>query len=654
MIMCGIAGFIDSKPFRSQAVLGDYVQRMVNALVHRGPDDIGLWTDPKYGIALGFRRLSILDLSQHGHQPMVSTCGRYVLVFNGEIYNFKALREELIQRGSREFRGHSDTEVLLAAIGEFGLRKAIEKCNGMFALALWDRQECTISLVRDRMGEKPLYYGWTKDSFIFASELKAFTKHPDFDNEIDQDVLALYLRHSYVPCPYSIYKHVYKLPPGTLLTLSTNNLTTDVSPDPFWSLQSVVEEGRLAPYSMDHVEAIDELDNLLRDSIKLRMVADVPIGAFLSGGIDSSTVVALMQAQNSHSVKTFTIGFEEAGFDEAKYAKVVARELGTDHTELYLSSKEAQDIIPKLPILYDEPFGDASQIPTFLIAQLAKRNVTVSLSGDGGDELFAGYNRYFWCLRLWNSLQRIPPFLKRGLSKGIKTLHPHQWDFLFAKFDRLLPASLKQRNPSDKIYKFAELLDSQTPEEMHYKLISIWKDPSILIPQANEPLTAFTHRESWPSLSDFVQRMMYLDSITYLSEDILTKVDRASMGVSLEVRIPLLDHRVVEFAWKLPLSMKFHNGKGKWLLRQVLYKYLPPKLVERPKMGFGVPIDSWLRHSLREWAESLLDSQRIKREGFLDPDPIQRKWNEHVLGVRDWQYPLWNVLMFQSWLESQR
>lgn len=647
--MCGIVGFWNLSRHLSKDQLQAITQQMSSKLLHRGPDDGGNWADAEMGIALGHRRLAIVDLSSEGHQPMVSANGRYVIVFNGEVYNFLELRRQLESQGHK-FRGHSDTEVMLAGFNQWGLDEAIKRFNGMFAFALWDRQERVLHLGRDRLGEKPLYYGWIGQTFLFGSELKALKAHPNFQDEINRDALALYLRYSYVPAPYSIYKGIYKLPPGTILTW--NGVDTHTTPVPYWSAKKTAELGVADPFIGSEHEAVAQLDALLKDAVGLRMVADVPLGAFLSGGIDSSTVVALMQAQSRQPVKTFTIGFHEDAHNEAHHAKAIAKHLSTDHTELYVTPKEALAVIPKLPILYDEPFSDCSQIPTFLVSQLARQYVTVSLSGDGGDELFAGYNRYFWCRSIWQKIGWMPIVLRKTAANVLTSLSPQKWDESFVHFNALAPLKLRQNSYGDKIHTLAKILTVPDPETMYMNLVSSWKEPEALVIGGYEPPTTLKDHSSWALLADFTQRMIYLDTVTYLPDDILVKVDRASMGVSLEGRIPLLDHRVVEFAWRVPLDMKIRSGQGKWLLRQVLYKYVPKELVDRPKMGFGVPIDSWLREPLRDWAEALLDETRLQKEGFLNPQPIRQKWVEHLSGKRNWQYYLWDVLMFQAWLDE--
>ena len=647
--MCGITGFWNLSTDLNGEEIHNIVQQMLLPLLHRGPDSGGVWADESMGIALGHRRLAIVDLSPEGHQPMLSANGRYAIVFNGEIYNFLALRQELTEYGHK-FRGHSDTEIMLAGFSQWGVEGAIERFNGMFAFALWDRQERLLHLGRDRLGEKPLYYGWMGQTILFASELKALKAYPDFPTEINRDALRLFVRYHYVPAPYSIYKGIYKLPPATVLTW--NGTATHPAPVPYWSAKEVAEFGVANPFTGSEQEAIDQMEALLRDAVGLRMVADVPLGAFLSGGIDSSTVVALMQAQSSQPVKTFSIGFYEDKYNEAPYAKAVAQHLKTDHTELYLTAKDALAVIPKLPSLYDEPFSDDSGIPTFLVSQMAREYVTVSLSGDGGDELFGGYNRYFSSDRIWQKVGSIPKTLRQIVGSALTSLSPQTWNRILANFNTLLPAIFKKSSPGDKLHLIAEFLAVSDREEIYRSLVSHWKTPEALVIGASEPTTKLSDRQHWADVPSFLESMMYLDTVTYLPDDILVKLDRASMGVSLEGRIPFLDHRVVELAWRIPLSMKIRGNQGKWLLRQILERYVPKDLIERPKAGFGVPIDSWLRDPLRDWAESLLDEKRLQKEGFFNSHLIHQKWAEHLSGDRDWQYDLWDVLMFQAWLEE--
>ncbi len=648
--MCGIVGIRDESGVDARAA----VEAMTATLVHRGPDDSGVWVDAAAGVALGHRRLSILDLSSAGHQPMSSHCGRYVIVFNGEIYNHVDIRKELeASDPAVRWRGHSDTEVMLAAFEHWGVEAALARFNGMFAFALWDRREHVLHLARDRFGEKPLYYGWMGDTFLFGSELKALKAHPAWRGEIDRGAVALYMRYSYIPAPYSIYRGIRKLLPAHVLSIPLANGKRETPQSrAYWSAKAVAEAGVRQPFTGNEAEAVESLDVLLRDAVALRTEADVPLGAFLSGGIDSSTVVALMQAQSVRPVRTFSIGFFEAGYNEAEHAKAVAKHLGTEHTELYVTAAEAMAVIPQLPEIYDEPFADSSQIPTFLVSQMTRQHVTVALSGDGGDELFGGYNRYLWGRDIWRKLGWMPKSARVAMAHGLAALSPQGWDRIFAIMEPVLPRRLRARLPGDKLHKLAGILACSSPEEMYRGLVSHW-DPVSVVLGASEPPTALTDHAQCADVPDFTQRMMFLDLVSYLPDDILAKVDRASMAVSLEARVPLLDHRVAEFAWTLPLVMKIRDGQGKWLLRQVLYKYVPKELIERPKMGFGMPIDAWLRGPLREWAENLLDESRLKKEGFFNPGAVHEKWNEHLNGGRNWAYHLWNVLMFQTWLESQ-
>lgn len=644
--MCGITGFW-AKPESPEAALRSLISTMTETLYHRGPDDAGVWTDAASGAALGFRRLAIVDLSPRGHQPMTSESGRFEIVFNGEVYNFASLRLELDKLG-HHFRGGSDTEVILAAVEEWGLTAAVQRFVGMFAIALWDRELRQLHLVRDRLGIKPLYYGWFDGTFMFGSELKALVAHPAFRAEIDRDALTLYMRHGYVPSPYSIYQGVHKLPPGCILTLQSHDQDL-AQPQPYWSAQDVALAGARNPFAGSRADAVATLDELLREAVGLRMIADVPLGAFLSGGIDSSTVVALMQAQSSRPVKTFTIGFHEDGYDEAAHAAAVSKHLGTDHTSLVVTPGEARDVIPLLPWMYDEPFADSSQIPTFLVSQLARRHVTVSLSGDGGDELFGGYNRYFWGDAIWRRIGWAPRSARSLGGRALTTLSAETWDRSLSRMQPVLPRKLRQQSPGDKLHKLAEVLSVETSEELYLGLVSQWRDPQSVVIDGREPATVLTNRSQWAGLPAFAKRMMYLDLVSYLPDDILAKVDRASMATSLEARVPLLDHRVVEFAASVPIEMNITGTQGKGLLRDVLHQYVPRELMERPKMGFGVPIDAWLRGPLREWAEDLLEPTAMHQDGFFNPAPIQQKWREHLSGTRNWQYHIWTVLQFQAW-----
>lgn len=622
---------------------------MAAVLRHRGPDAGGTWIDPAAGIGFGHRRLAVIDLTPNGSQPMASESGRFVIVFNGEIYNFEDLRPELVARGHR-FRGRADTEVLLAAIEEWGLEEALRRAVGMFALALWDRTEKVLRLARDRIGEKPLYFGWADGVFLFGSELKALRAYPAWRGEIDRAALTLYLRYNYVPAPYSIYRGIRKLLPGSILTVSANDgqlNSRTLTPTAYWSMSAVTRAGEANPFCGDEQEAEERLEVLLKESIRGQMLADVPVGVFLSGGIDSSAIVALMQSQSERPVKTFTIGFQEETYDEATYARAIAHHLGTDHHELYVMPEDALKVIPRLPDIYDEPFADASQIPTFLVCELARKQVTVSLSGDGGDELFGGYNRYSWGRKIWRSIGWMPKTMRKSAAALLSVASHKQGGAILDLVAGILPHAYRVPQPSDKLQKLAEILTVNGPDEMYRRLISHWKNPAAIVIGGSESLRL----GGQVRLADLTHQMMFEDTVKYLPDDILVKVDRAAMAVSLETRIPILDHRIIAFAWSLPISMKIRRGKSKWLLRQVLHRYVPRQYVERPKTGFGVPIDGWLRGPLRDWAETLLDEGRLRKEGFFDPAPIRTKWLEHCAGHRNWQYYLWDILMFQAWFE---
>jgi asparagine synthase (glutamine-hydrolysing) len=646
--MCGFVGVIS----KNRTMLAhDQITQMTNAIRHRGPDDAGIWSDEACCIALGHRRLSVVDLSQAGQQPMRSHTGRYVIVFNGEIYNHLKLRSHL---KNHDWVGGSDTETLLAAIEKWGIKKAIERCIGMFAFAIWDTKKRELILGRDRLGEKPLYYGWQGKGknacFLFGSELKTFKAHSGFVSEIDRNTLCLYMRYGYIPAPYSIYQGIYKLLPGCLLTVS------DEKPNPvietYWSVNDVALNGLSTQLDGSAADIADELETLLMSSISQQVIADVPIGAFLSGGVDSSIVVSLMQAQSSQPVKTFTIGFDEQGYNEASYAREIAQHLGTDHTELYVTSQQAMEVIPNLPNIYCEPFSDSSQIPTFLVSKLARQEVTVSLSGDGGDELFGGYNRHVFTHQKWGGISHLPIGLRSIVASGIQCLSPNTWNKLSKPVQALMANKYQLSNIGEKLHKGAKILSVKNSDDLHLMLLTHW-NPSDVVLNGSEPM--LSHKDSSLNLNglDDLQKMMMQDTMGYLPDDILVKVDRAAMAVSLESRVPFLDHRVVEFAWRIPQSMKIRDGVGKWILREVLHKHIPKKLIERPKMGFEIPLGTWLRGPLKDWAEHLLNENRLRREGFFNVEIIRKRWVEHQTGKFNWQHLLWNVLMFEAWLDDQ-
>jgi asparagine synthase (glutamine-hydrolysing) len=624
--------------------------RMSATLAHRGPDDAGNWSDPNGEVGLGSQRLAIIDVSPLGHQPMSSADGRYTVAYNGEAYNFQAIRTELEAAGCT-FRGHSDTEVLLAALSLWGVEAAIPRLWGMFAFGVWDAQERQLHLVRDRLGKKPLYYGWQDGTLLFGSELKALRAHPAFRAPVDRDALTAFLRFCYVPAPRSIHVGIHKLPPATWITFGPDRPGESPEPRSYWDPVAIADAGQRDRSDYTDEEAVDALESLLGDAVKLRMISDVPLGAFLSGGIDSSTVVALMQAHSSRPVRTFTIGYDNTEYDESVAAKAVAAHLGTDHTELRVTPAEMQAVIPRLPDLYDEPFADASQIPTFLVSELARRSVTVALSGDGGDEVFGGYNRYVTGMRTWKRLSRVPQPARRGAARIAEGIRPRTWDRAGRIIDRVLPSGRRGFVSGNRVHKLASVLALGSVDEMYTRLVSTWPEPAGLVIGGVEPPLPFKSVRS--ALVEPAERMMLFDLIGYLPDDILTKVDRASMGASLEARAPLLDHRVVEFAWRLPLEQRIRGGEGKWLLRRVLDRHVPKPLIDRPKQGFGIPIDRWLRGPLREWAMDLLSESRLKREGYFDPAPITAALRDHLEGRRNVQYPLWVVLMFEAWLDRQ-
>ncbi|MGB7042670.1 MAG: asparagine synthase (glutamine-hydrolyzing) [Xanthobacteraceae bacterium] len=637
--MCGIAGFIGAA---SGSDTGTIAEAMAKSIAYRGPDDQGIWTDGECETALVHRRLSIIDLSAAGHQPMLSADERYVISYNGEVYSFQPIAAELAARGHK-FRGHSDTEVILESFAVNGIEATLKRMIGMFAVALWDRRDRTLTLMRDRLGIKPLYWAKFGNTFLFGSELKALRAHPGWTPRIDQSAVAAFMRHNYIPAPRTIYEGVYKLEPGTVLTQpwrSEPNISR------FWDARSVARDGSHNPVEGSDAELTEQLESLLKDAVSRRMIADVPLGAFLSGGVDSSTVVALMQAAKSGTVKSFSIGFDIEGYNEAPHAAAVARHLQTDHTELTVTSKEALDVIPRLADFYDEPFADSSQIPTYLVSAMTRKYVTVALSGDGGDELFAGYNRYQLTQRFWRSLSLMPRAVRKGAAAALTAVRPDRWTQILSA----LPSRLRPPQAGDKVHKAAAVLRLDSADAVYRRLVSHW-EPSEIMPQVAEPRSILDDATVAKDFPDLLERMQFLDLVTYLPDDILTKVDRASMAVALEARVPLIDHRVVEFAWRLPENVKVRNGTSKWLLRQVLNRHVPSELIERPKMGFGIPLGEWLRGPLRDWAETLLNEQRLRQAGLLDAGMVRRYWADHLDGRRNWQYLIWDVLMLEAWRE---
>ena len=642
--MCGIAGYWGYGENLPTDTLQKRIAAMTQILRHRGPDSGGLWIQTDAGLALGHRRLAIRDLSPLGHQPMTSPDGRYVLSYNGEIYNTAELCDALDRHGVRP-RGTSDTEVVLLSCAALGVDATLDRLLGMFAFALWDRKERRLTLARDRFGVKPLYWMRENRRFCFASELKGLRVLSDWHPELDHDALALLLRYGYIPAPHCIWKGAFKLPAAHRLDIAGDGTVTIRR---YWDALAVVREGLRHPLELTPTreeDAVAELDGLLTDAVRRRMIADVPVGAFLSGGIDSSAITALMQQCSATPVQTFCIGFEEADYDEAPYAAAVARHLGTKHTELYLTAHDAQQVIPDLPVIYDEPFADASQIPTTLLSALTRRSVTTALTGDGGDELFAGYGRYAECL------QRMPRFSpvtvwRRGLAAALRGLKPATWDALCG----WLPSGLRPRNPGVRLHNHADLVLEGSPHAFYHRyFMQYWWHPSTILRTGAPPPTLADDRNLSRHIAADLPRMQYVDTMMYLGEDILTKVDRASMRHSLETRVPLLDVRVFEWACRIPDAWRMRNGAGKYLLRRVLHRYVPPILVERPKMGFGIPVGQWLRGSLREWVEDLLSEERLRREGIFRPAPVREAWQRHAEGRSNWEYLLWILLMFQAW-----
>lgn len=642
--MCGWVVVLDAKGDVSEPAL----RRMADAILHRGPDDEGYWIGAQGRVGLGFRRLSILDLSPLGHQPMVSPSGRFTCVFNGEIYNFEQLRNELAALGST-FLGHSDTEVMLHAFEQWGLEKSLQRFNGMFAMAVWDASLNALTLARDRFGKKPLYIARCGSTWLMGSELKSFKAHPAFRGQMSSTALAVYLRYGYVPGPLAIFEGVEKLQPGHMRTITPGGFEGESHP--FWSASDLLSVAERDPFRGTETEGMNLLDSLARDAVRLRMISDVPLGAFLSGGIDSSLVVALMQAQSRQAVKTFTIGFEEQAYNEAGYAKAVAQHLGTDHTEVCLSASDALKVIPDMARIYDEPFGDPSQIPTYLVSRLARQQVTVALSGDGGDELFGGYNRYFHGAGVHRRLRPWPRPLRKAAKAVLLSQPPERLDKLLGCVRWALPASLRSLVNGDRLHKAALLLDQDRLEDIYRVLTSLWPAPEDIVKgRPSTPGRSFGASAALLAQGPLAQ-MMFLDTISYLPDDILVKVDRASMACSLEVRAPLLDIRIAELAWRMPMHWKIRGNEGKSILRNLAYRYVPRPLLDRPKMGFGVPVGDWVRGPLREWAEDLMSPAQLEAAG-LSVEPVRRVWTEHATGARDWQYRLWPLLMYLSWRQS--
>jgi len=643
--VCGIVGYWDR-----QGANTSIVEQMALRLHHRGPDGAGAWLSETQDVAMAHRRLAIIDLSSAGHQPMTSPCGRFTLVFNGEIYNHVNLRNNLEKEGGNyKWRGHSDTETLLAALQHWGVEKTLSNINGMFAFAMWDSHEKNLLLARDRMGEKPLYYGNNGNCFFFTSELKALEPHPKWNPNINRRSLSLYMRHSNVPAPWSIFDGIMKLPAAHYTVISEAGLVI-TQPKSYWSLANVALHKHIGTEKLNVKNLTNQLDDILREAVSSRMIADVPVGAFLSGGVDSSTVAAIMQAQSKSAINTFTIGYSEHSYDESSYAKSIAKHIGSQHTELIVTPEEVRQVIPRLPAIWDEPFSDSSQIPTFLVSELASKHVKVILSGDGGDELFCGYNRYQQGAKIWPIIQALPRPIRMIISSLMIKFPSVSLQHLLG----ILPDQFQMPHIADRIPKLAGLLEETTAASFYRKLVSHWSQPEKLVIGGYEPRTVFDDLSSVPEFSCIRDQMMYLDCMSYLPNDILTKLDRASMAVGVEARVPLLDHRLVEFAWKVPIAFKYRDGRGKWLLREVLSRYVPRELIERPKMGFSLPIEEWLRGPLRDWAEDLLSEEQLSKDGYLNAQLVRKKWTEHMSGKRRWHYHLWDVLMFQAWLREQK
>lgn len=656
--MCGITGIFGN--LRKEE-FDSSIHEMSATLNHRGPDDAGTWINEENGVAFGHQRLSIMDLSLAGHQPMASPCGRFNIVFNGEIYNHLQLRDKLNTSANKQsWKGHSDTETLVTAFSQWGIEKTLQQLVGMFAIAVWDFKEKRLFLIRDRFGEKPLYYGWSNGVFLFGSELKALQKYKRFSNQIDRGALSLYMKYMYVPTPYSIFRDIYKLEPGCILQIDKGTKPPTlplfapfrdqgINIAQWYSISNMAQAGQKNLIT-DQNDAVDLIEKTLLESVRSQLISDVPLGAFLSGGIDSSVITALMQKVCKDPVKTFTIGFEESSFNEAIYAKEVSRHLGTEHHELYVTSSDAFKVIPHLPTLYDEPFADSSQIPTYLASKLARESVTVSLSGDAGDELFGGYNRYLWGSRVWNKVRWMPLIVRQTLGVAINKISVNTWDSI----GNSLPNSSRVSLMGDKAHRMAHRLKNvKSLDDVYHSLVTEgYKEDGLVVNDKAALITKLDNNDIVSGIVDSEHRMMLLDSLTYLPDDILTKVDRAAMGVSLETRIPFLDYRVAELAWRLPLDTKINNGETKWPIRQVLYKYVPKVLIERTKAGFAIPVGQWIRGPLREWAADLLNEERIRREGYFNPELVQQLWQQHLSGKYDWTPRLWAILMFQAWLDK--
>lgn len=646
--MCGLTGFVNqSQTPNANATL----QAMTDAIIHRGPDASGVWLNTESTVGLGHRRLSIQDLSEAGKQPMLSSEGDLVLAFNGEIYNHLTLREKLAQqKQSINWRGHSDTETLLACFEHWGIEKTLTLTTGMFAIALFNKTTKTLTLARDRMGEKPLYYGWNNNDFLFSSELKSLKPHPSFNQEIDRNALSLYVKYSYVPTPYSIYKGIHKLEPGHYITLdiASNKLEKSC----YWDFKQVINSAKQSPLTGSRLASSHHIENMLTDAISEQMLSDVPLGAFLSGGIDSSLIVALMQSQSTAPINTFSIGFNESEFDEAVYARDVARHLGTHHQEMYISAQDALDVIPKLADIYCEPLGDSSQIPTFLVSQFAKQHVTVALTGDGGDELFCGYNRYLNDQKIWAKIQSVPKPLRAIAASILKTTPMALWNAALYPLKALRPNDIRFAMAGDKLHKLGDMLNLKSQPAFFRRMVSTWEHPEQLVLNSSEAHHQLSDDAIWPELNTIEEWMMARDTTTYMTDDILAKVDRASMATSLETRVPLLNHKIVEEAWRIPIEHKrSNNGKGKLILRDILYRHVPEKLIDRPKRGFSIPLDAWLRGELRAWAENLLEEGKLKQQGLFNHQTVRKIWGQHQNRDRDWQHVLWNILIFQAWLE---